>query len=221
MAVRVAVLLSGRGSNMVALAQGIERVGIPARIVLVLSNRESAAGLQRARKLGIEAVALSPSEFPTREAHEEEMISVLREARVEWICLAGYMRLLGPGFIRAFPRRVLNIHPSLLPSFPGLHAQQQALDHGVRVSGCTVHLVDEGLDDGPIVVQRTVPVLESDDEASLSLRILEQEHGAYCEALARLLGSSWRLSGRRVLFEDSAKEENPLRSPAGEDRGSP
>lgn len=196
----IGILLSGRGSNFLALHAAIERGEVPARIVLVLANVAGAPGIARARELGLPALAIPHAGEPSRRAHEEKVIAALREAGAEWVCLAGYMRLLSPGFVAAFPRRMLNIHPSLLPAFPGLDAQAQALAHGVKVSGCTVHLVDEGLDSGPIVVQRAVPVLDGDTEASLSRRILEQEHQAYAEALRRLLTEPWKIEGRRLVF---------------------
>jgi phosphoribosylglycinamide formyltransferase 1 len=196
----VAILLSGRGSNFLALHAAIERGEVPARIVLVLSNVADAPGLGVARELGLPAVAIPHKGEPSRRAHEEKVVAALRQSGAEWVCLAGYMRLLSPGFVAAFPRRMLNVHPSLLPAFPGLDAQAQALAHGVKVSGCTVHLVDEGLDSGPIVTQRTVPVLDGDTEAALSARILEQEHQAYPEALRRLLTEPWTIEGRRLVF---------------------
>lgn len=196
----VAILLSGRGSNFLALHAAIERGEVPARIVLVLSNVADAPGLEKARELGLPAVAIPHKGEPSRRAHEEKVVAALRQAGAEWVCLAGYMRLLSPGFVAAFPRRMVNVHPSLLPAFPGLDAQAQALAHGVKVSGCTVHLVDEGLDSGPIVVQRAVPVEAGDTEALLSRRILEQEHQAYPEALRRLLTEPWRIEGRRLVF---------------------
>lgn len=201
---RLGVLLSGRGSNFLALHAAIERGELPARIALVLSNRAEAPGIARARELGLPAEAVpqrgeAPGE-PGRQAHEEKVVAALRGAGVEWVCLAGYLRLLSPAFLAAFPRRVVNIHPSLLPAFPGLDAQAQALEHGVKVAGCTVHLVDEGLDSGPIVVQRSVPVLDGDTEASLAARILAEEHRAYPEALRRLLTEPWRVEGRRLIF---------------------
>lgn len=198
---RVGVLLSGRGSNFLALHAAIERGEVPARVVLVLSNVAEAPGLAKARDLGIPAEAV-PHQGQPRASQEARVLEALRRADVEWVCLAGYMRLLSPAFIAAFPRRILNIHPSLLPAFPGLDAQGQALAHGVKVSGCTVHLVDEGLDSGPIVVQRTVPVLDGDTPRNLAARILEQEHLAYPEALRRLLTEPWRIEGRRLIFED-------------------
>ncbi|MEA2558805.1 MAG: phosphoribosylglycinamide formyltransferase 1 [Acidobacteriota bacterium] len=196
---RIGVLLSGRGSNFLALQGAIERGEIPARIVLVLSNIPEAPGLAKARELGLRAEAI-PHQGQPRSAHEARVLDALRRAEVDWVCLAGYMRLLSPAFIAAFPRRIVNIHPSLLPAFPGLDAQEQALAHGVKVSGCTVHLVDEGLDSGPIVVQRTVPVLDEDTPRTLAARILEQEHLAYPEALRRLLSEPWRIEGRRLIF---------------------
>lgn len=196
---RLGVLLSGRGSNFLALHAAIERGELPARIVLVISNVADAPGLVRARELGLPAEAI-PHQGQPRVDHEEKVLEALRRADVEWVCLAGYMRLLSPAFVAAFPRRILNIHPSLLPAFPGLEAQAQALAHGVKVSGCTVHLVDEGLDSGPIVVQRTVPVLDGDTPRTLAARILEQEHLAYPEALRRLLTEPWKIEGRRLVF---------------------
>ena len=198
---RLGVLLSGRGSNFLALHAAIERGEIPARIVTVLSNIADAPGLAKARELGIPAEAI-PSQGQPRTIQEGKVLEALRRADAEWVCLAGYMRLLSPAFVSAFPRRIVNIHPSLLPAFPGLDAQEQALAHGVKVSGCTVHLVDEGLDSGPIVVQRTVPVLDGDTPRSLAARILEQEHLAYPEALRLLLSEPWRIEGRRLIFED-------------------
>ena len=195
----IAILLSGRGSNFLALHAAIERGEIPARIALVVSNLADAPGLAKAHELGLPAEAI-PHRGETRASHEEKVLAALRRAGAEWVCLAGYMRLLSPAFVAAFPRRILNIHPSLLPAFPGLDAQAQALAHGVKVAGCTVHLVDEGLDSGPIVVQRTVPVLDDDTPSTLAARILGQEHQAYPEALRRLLTEPWRIEGRRLLF---------------------
>lgn len=200
MTASIGVLLSGRGSNFLALHAAIERGELPARIVLVLSNVEGAPGLDRARELGLPAQAIPHRGEPDRHAHEEKVIAALKAAGAEWVCLAGYMRILSPAFVAAFPRRVVNIHPSLLPAFPGVDAQEQALAHGVKVAGCTVHLVDEGLDSGPIVVQRTVPVLDGDTPRTLAARILEQEHLAYPEALRRLLTEPWKIEGRRLIF---------------------
>ncbi|HEX2224527.1 MAG TPA: phosphoribosylglycinamide formyltransferase [Thermoanaerobaculia bacterium] len=197
---RLGILLSGRGSNFLALHQAIERGALPAEIALVVSNVAAAPGLAKAAELGLPAVAVPHRGEPDRATHEGKVIAALREAGAEWICLAGYMRLLSPAFVAAWPRRILNIHPSLLPAFPGVDVQRQALEHGVKVSGCTVHLVDEGLDSGPILIQRTVPVLDSDTPESLAARILEQEHQAYPEALRRLLTEPWELRGRRLVF---------------------
>ncbi len=196
---RIGVLLSGRGSNFLALEAAIERGELPARIVLVLSNIADSPGLAKARELGLPAEAI-PHQGQPRATQEEKVLAAFRRSEVDWVCLAGYMRLLSPVFVSAFPRRIVNIHPSLLPAFPGLDAQEQALAHGVKVSGCTVHLVDEGLDSGPIVVQRTVPVLDGDTPRTLAARILEQEHLAYPEALRRLLTEPWRIEGRRLIF---------------------
>lgn len=200
---RVAVLLSGRGSNFVALAEALARGAAPAEIVLAASNVAEAPGLARARDLAIPTVALPHRDFASREAHEAAMARTLRDAGVEWICLAGYMRLLGPGLVTAWPQRILNIHPSLLPAFPGLHPQRQALAAGVRISGCTVHLVDAGLDSGPIVVQRAVAIEDGDDEAALAARILVEEHLAYPQALRRLLTERWDVDGKRLCFRAS------------------
>jgi phosphoribosylglycinamide formyltransferase-1 len=197
---RLGILLSGRGSNFLALHRAIEREEIPARIVAVVSNVAEAPGLAKARELGLAAHAVPHGDFEDRQSHEAAVLEILGTVEADWICLAGYMRLLSSGFLAAYPRRIVNIHPSLLPAFPGLHAHRQALEHGVKVSGCTVHLVDEGLDSGPIIVQRTVPVIEGDTEETLSARILEQEHRAYPEALARLLTEPWEIRGRRLVF---------------------
>lgn len=196
----IAVLLSGRGSNFLALHAAIERDELPCRIVLVASNVEGAAGLVRARSLGLSTRVLPHRLEPTREAHERKLDAALRESGAQWICLAGYMRLLSANLVSGWRERILNIHPSLLPAFPGLHPQRQALAAGVRVSGCTVHFVDEGLDSGPIVEQRTVPVLDDDDEDALAARILKEEHVAYPSALARLVTEPWSVDGRRVRF---------------------
>jgi len=196
---RVAVLLSGRGSNFVALADACARGEVPAEIVVVVSNWAAAPGLERARERGL-PVAVIPGKGMPREEHEAKVVAALDEAGAEWICLAGYMRLLSEGFVARFPRRILNIHPALLPSFPGLEAQHQAWTYGVKVSGCTVHLVDDGCDTGPIVLQRAVPVLDDDTADSLAARILEQEHIAYPTALRLLLTRPWHVDGRRVVF---------------------
>lgn len=198
---RVGILLSGRGSNFLALHQAMAEGHLPAEIAVVVSNVAGAPGIVRAEELGLPAVEIPHADSSSRDAHEESVLEALREAGVDWVCLAGYMRLLSPTFVARYPERILNIHPSLLPAFPGLHPQRQALEHGVKVSGCTVHLVDDGLDDGPIVVQRVVPVQEGDDEDRLAARILREEHVAYPDALRRLLELPWRVEGRRVVFE--------------------
>lgn len=198
MKTRVGILLSGRGSNFLALSDAIEAGRVPAEIALVVSNREEAPGLEHARERGYQAIFI-PSKGRDREAFDREVGAALREARVEIVCLAGFMRLLSSYFIREFPQRILNIHPSLLPAFPGLHAQKQALEWGVKVSGCTVHLVDEDLDHGPIIIQQAVPVEDGDDEESLSARILEQEHRIYPRALERICRGQFRVVGRRLI----------------------
>lgn len=195
---RLAVLLSGRGSNFQALAQAVAAGQVPAEIVLVFSNRPEAPGLEIARRLGLPTAAI-PGAGRERADYDRLVVAELRQRNVEWVCLAGYMRLLSGVLLEAFPGRILNIHPSLLPAFPGLEAQRQALEYGVKFSGCTVHWVDETLDGGPILAQAVVPVLDGDDEASLAARILEQEHRLYPEALRLALSGAWRLTGRRVL----------------------
>jgi len=193
------ILLSGRGSNFVAIADSIDAGRIPdARIAVVISNRADAPGIETARKRGLNAIVI-PSKGKEREQHDREIVAALKEHQVELICLAGYMRLLSPWFVRQFPHRILNIHPSLLPSFPGLEAQQQAFAYGAKVSGCTVHFVDEELDHGAIIVQKTVPVLSSDDEHELADRILEQEHIAYTEAIRTVLEGKHEIVGRRFV----------------------
>ncbi len=193
------ILLSGRGSNFVAIADSIAAGRISdARIAIVISNREDAPGLETARQRGLNAFAI-PSKGKPREEHDREVVAALLDNKVDLVCLAGYMRLLSPWFVRQFPARILNIHPSLLPAFPGLEAQQQAFAYGVRVSGCTVHLVDEELDHGAIIVQKTVPVLDSDDEHTLAERILEQEHIAYTEAIKIVLEGRFEIAGRRLV----------------------
>jgi phosphoribosylglycinamide formyltransferase 1 len=192
------ILLSGRGSNFVAIADSIAAGRIPnARIVVVISNRADAPGLETARQRGLNALVI-PSKGKPREEHDREVVAALLDNKVDLICLAGYMRLLSPWFVQQFPAKILNIHPSLLPAFPGLEAQQQAFAYGVRVSGCTVHFVDEELDHGAIIVQKTVPVLDSDDERTLAARILEQEHIAYPEAIRIVLEGKFDIAGRRI-----------------------
>jgi phosphoribosylglycinamide formyltransferase 1 len=193
------ILLSGRGSNFVAIADSIAVGRIPdARIAVVISNRADAPGLETARQRGLNPLAI-PSKGISREHHDREVVAALVDNQVELVCLAGYMRLLSPWFVQQFPAKILNIHPSLLPSFPGLEAQQQAFAYGVKVAGCTVHFVDEELDHGAIIVQRTVPVLDGDDEHTLAARILEQEHIAYSEAIRIVLEGKFGMSGRRFV----------------------
>jgi len=196
---RLGILISGRGSNFEAIADSVAAGRLNAEIAVVISNREDARGLQVARLRGISAMAV-PSRGIARADYDRTVLGELTRHDVELVCLAGYMRLLTAEFIRAFPMRILNIHPSLLPSFPGLDAQEQALRHGVKVSGCTVHFVDENLDAGPIILQAAVPALDGDTVATLSARILEQEHRIYSEAIGMVLSGGWRVEGRRVLF---------------------
>ena len=202
---RIGVLLSGRGSNFEALADHIAAGKIPnAEIALVLSNRDNAPGLDRARARGIEARVI-PSKGLEREAYDKLVVAALREKGIDLVCLAGYMRLISPYFVAAFPNRILNIHPSLLPAFPGLEAQRQALEHGAKISGCTVHFVDENLDAGPIVMQAPVPIEDADTPETLSARILREEHRIYAEAVRIILDGRYRIEGRRVL---ATKEQN-------------
>lgn len=197
---RIGVLLSGRGSNFEALADSVAAGRIPnAEIAIVVSNRESAQGVAKARERDIPAQVI-PSTGLQREAYDELVVAALREKKVDLVCLAGYMRLLSPYFVAAFPNRILNIHPSLLPAFPGLEAQRQALEHGVKFTGCSVHFVDENLDAGPIVVQAVVPIKDCDTVESLSERVLREEHRIYSEAVRIVLEGSYRIEGRRVLI---------------------
>lgn len=195
---KLGILLSGRGSNFEAIADSIKAGRLQAEIAIVISNRPDAPGLESAKRRGLNAV-LIPSKGRIREEHDADVIAALRHAQVDLICLAGYMRLLSSHFIQAFPNRIINIHPSLLPAFPGVDAQKQALEYGVKVTGCTVHFVDEHLDHGPIILQKTVPVLDGDDVHSLSARILEQEHAAYSEAIGLLLSGEVEIQGRAVV----------------------
>jgi phosphoribosylglycinamide formyltransferase-1 len=193
------ILLSGRGSNFVAIADNIDAGRIrDAQIAVVISNKADAPGMATARQRGLNGVVI-PSKGKLREEHDREVVAELTRNNVDLVCLAGYMRLLSPWFVQQFPRKILNIHPSLLPAFPGLEAQEQAFAYGVKVSGCTVHFVDEELDHGAIIVQRTVAVLNSDDERSLASRILEQEHVAYTEAINAVLSGKYEVKGRRFI----------------------
>jgi phosphoribosylglycinamide formyltransferase-1 len=195
---RIGILISGRGSNFEAIAGEVAAGRIDAEIAVVIGNRPEARGLEVACRRGLKAVCI-PSKGLDREAYDRLLIEELAANQVDLVCLAGFMRLLSATFVRAFPQRVLNIHPSLLPAFPGLDAQKQALEHGVKISGCTVHLVDEFLDAGPIIVQAAVPVLDEDTVESLSARILAEEHRIYSEAIRILLGANFRIEGRRVI----------------------
>ena len=200
---RLGILISGRGSNFEAIASQIEAGLLDATIAVVISNRADAPGLEAARRRNLEAVAL-PSKGLDREVYDRMLVEELRKHSVEFVCLAGFMRLLSATFIRQYPNRILNIHPSLLPAFPGLDAQHQALEHGVKITGCTVHFVDEELDAGPIVMQTAVPVLDGDTVESLSARILKQEHHLYSEALRLVLSGAYRIEGRRVIAAAAA-----------------
>ena len=196
---RLGILISGRGSNFEAIADNVAAGALDAEIAVVISNRAEARGLESARLRGLNAVCL-PSKGQDREVYDRMLVAELHRHHVDLVCLAGFMRLLSAGFVREFPDRILNIHPSLLPSFPGLDAQHQALAHGVKITGCTVHFVDANLDAGPIVIQASVPVLDLDTEETLSARILEQEHRIYTEAIGLVIAGKYRVEGRRVVF---------------------
>ena len=196
---RLGVLISGRGSNLQSIIAAIAERRLDATIAVVVSNRADAAGLSKAKAVGIEAIELSPRTFADRDSYDEALAGILSARNVDLVCLAGYMKIAGPPLLGAFPDRILNIHPSLLPAFPGLHAQRQAIEYGVAVSGATVHLVGAGLDDGPIIQQASVPVRSDDTEETLSARILVEEHRIYPEAIQLVLDGGWRVSGRRFL----------------------
>ncbi len=199
------ILLSGRGSNFEAIAKNVASGKIPhARIAVVISNKADAGGIETARRLGLAALVIR-SQGKQREEHDREVVAALQEHEVDLVCLAGYMRLLSPWFVQQFPRRILNIHPSLLPAFPGLEAQEQAFAYGVKVAGCSVHFVDEELDHGAIIVQKAVPVLDTDNEHSLAARILEQEHIAYSEAIKIVLEGKFEVVGRKLVTKITAK----------------
>ncbi|BDC47785.1 phosphoribosylglycinamide formyltransferase [Bryobacterales bacterium F-183] len=195
---KIGILLSGRGSNFEAIQRAIAAGTLDAEIAVVISNREAAPGIETARRFGLKTVVM-PSQGVPREQFDRELVRVLNEHQVDLVCLAGYMRLLSGYFVQAFPQRILNIHPSLLPSFPGLDAQHQALDYGVKYTGCTVHFVDEHLDNGPIVLQAVVPVEDNDTYETLSARILAQEHQIYSKAIGIVLRGEYRIEGRRVI----------------------
>jgi len=197
---KLGILLSGRGSNFEAIARNVQAGKIPAEIGVVISNKEDALGLQTAQKMGL-ATRFIPSKGKEREAFDREVVAVLKEFQVDVVCLAGFMRILSPYFIREFPGRILNIHPALLPCFPGVEAQKQALDYGVKFTGCTVHIVDEGVDTGPVVCQAVVPVLDDDTVETLAARILKEEHRIYSEAVCLLLEDKVRVEGRRTLLK--------------------
>jgi len=198
----ISVLISGRGSNLQAIIDATHDSRLEARIALVISNRADAYGLTRARDAGIETLVRDHKAYPSREVFEQVLVDDLRARDVSLVCLAGFMRLLGATFVGAFQNRILNIHPALLPAFPGLHAQRQAIEHGAKISGATVHFVDINLDAGPIILQAAVPVLDTDTEDTLSARILEQEHRIYPEAIERILDGHWTIQGRRVVFAE-------------------
>ena len=194
------VLISGRGSNLQAILDAVASGALEARVGVVVSNKKDAGGLERARSAGVPTAVLSHKDYDSREAFDEAVLARLREHDVDVVCLAGFMRILSPVLVRAYPGRILNVHPSLLPAFVGLHAQRQAVEYGAKVSGCTVHLVDEELDHGPILLQAAVPVSEDDDEETLSARILEQEHRLYPEAIGLLLDGKVTVEGRRAVI---------------------
>ncbi len=194
------ILLSGRGSNFEAIADNVASGKLAANIAVVISNKADAPGIVSARRRGLNALVI-PSKGMPREEHDRAVVAALQQHQVDLVCLAGYMRLLSPWFVAQFPNRILNIHPSLLPAFPGLDAQKQAFDYGVQVSGCTVHFVDSDLDHGAIILQKTVPMLDTDDDHTLAARILEQEHIAYSEAIRVVLQSRYHIVGRRVVME--------------------
>jgi phosphoribosylglycinamide formyltransferase-1 len=197
---KLGILISGTGSNMQSIVAACESGEVPAEVAIVVSNRADAPGIHWAADHGLETAILPHGDSTSREDHDRAIIERMNGLGVDWVCLAGYMRMLSSVFVEAFPNRILNIHPALLPSFPGLHGQHQAWEYGVKVSGCTVHLVDLELDHGPIVVQRAVPVLAEDDDQRLAARILVEEHRAYPEALRALLTTDWKIDGRRVVF---------------------
>ncbi len=207
---RLGVLASGSGSNLQAILDTCASGSIPAQVAVVISNVAGAGALQRAGKAGVPAVLLAHKAYPSRDAYDAEIVAILRRHQVDLVCLAGFMRLIGPALLSAFQNRILNIHPALLPAFPGLHAVRQALNAGVRVSGCTVHIVDEGTDTGPIVIQAAVPVLDGDTEESLAARILAQEHRCYPRAIALMAQGRVRIEGRRVRVD--AKPGDPART---------
>jgi phosphoribosylglycinamide formyltransferase 1 len=209
-AVSLGVLISGSGSNLQAIIDAIEAQELDAKIQVVLSNRADAYGLVRAKKHEIPVEVLDHKRFPSREAFDQAVVDILRDRQVELVVLAGFMRLLSPVFVRAYSNRIMNIHPALLPAFPGLHVQKKAVEHGVRFSGCTVHFVNEACDEGPIIIQAVVPVFPDDSEEILAGRILEQEHRIYPRAIQLYSEGRLRIEGRKVFVDDLAKEENQV-----------
>jgi len=210
---RLGVLISGRGSNVQALIDAVDDGRLDATIAVVISNRDAVEGLERARRAGIEAICVSHRGWSSRDEYDRALVRELQQRRIDLICLAGFMRILGPPMLEAFPNRILNVHPALLPSFPGVDAPRQALEHGVKVAGVTVHLVTPDLDAGPIVVQRVVPVLDTDTVETLSARILAEEHRAYPEAVKILLDEPWTIEGRRFVrleHDGAASTGRPL-----------
>lgn len=211
---RLGVLASGGGTNLQAIIDRCREGKLAAEVVLVLSNKPQAGALQRARSCGIPAVAVDHRHCPDREAFDRRMVDALRQAEVDLVILAGFMRILTPVFLSAFPQRIMNIHPGLLPAFPGIDAQRQALEYGVKLAGCTVHFVDPGVDTGPIIIQAAVPVLDDDDESSLARRILEQEHRIYPRAIQLYAEGRLRIEGRRVRIDQKVADKTALASPA-------
>jgi phosphoribosylglycinamide formyltransferase 1 len=212
---RLGVLISGRGSNLQSLIDAVGEGRLNATLSVVVSNREDAGGLERARRAGLETVCVSHRGWPSRDDYDRALMKELRQRRVDVVCLAGFMRVLGPEMIEAFPNRIVNIHPSLLPSFPGVDAQRQAFEHGVKVAGVTVHLVTSELDGGPIILQRVVPVLETDTVDALAARILAEEHVAYVDAVRILLEEAWAVDGRRFVRPARAGEVSAVQPPVG------
>jgi len=212
---RIGVLISGRGSNLQALIDAIGDTRLNATIAVVISNRQEAGGLERARRAGIDALCIDHRGWPSRDDHDRAIVGELRARDVGLVCLAGYMRLVGAPLLEAFPNAILNIHPSLLPAFPGVDAQRQAIEHGVRISGVTVHLVTPELDGGPVILQRAVPVLDGDSPETLAARILIEEHRAYPDAVTIVLDGGWRIEGRRFIRSANAASGSPSRLPVG------
>ncbi len=204
---KLGVLISGRGSNLQSIIDHIEAGKIPAKIEVVISDKKEAYGLERAKRHGIEALFIDPKAYPSREEFEKAVGDELEKRGVELICLAGFMRILSPYFVNRFKNRIINIHPALLPSFPGLHGQKQALDYGVKIAGCTVHFVDEGVDSGPIIIQAAVPVYDDDTEDTLSARILRYEHKIYPMAIKLIAEGRVRVEGRRVIIDGVEKKD--------------